>query len=76
MAAPLHLTASMRVLKAHQVPGRMPTVAWTKRKVLEAAAARAAKSDDRDLALLAAKLERACKCSIAELAKIAATWPD
>lgn len=73
---PLHLTASMRVLRSVQTPGRMPTIAWTKRKVLEAAEARAARSDDRELLLLAAKLERACSCTIADLAKIAATWPD
>jgi len=74
--SPLHLTASMRTLKAHQAPGGMPTIAWTKRKVLEAAEARAARSSDQDLHRLAAKLERACDCTIAELAKIAETWPD
>ena len=35
----------------------------------------AEKSADKDLLLLAAKLERACGCSIAERAKIAQTWP-
>jgi hypothetical protein len=34
----------------------------------------AEKSADKDLLLLAAKLERACRCSIAELAQIAETW--
>jgi len=73
--SPLHLTASMRTLRAHGGGGRMPTIAWTKRKVEEAAAARTAQSSDQDLLLLAAKLERACGCTIAELAKIASTWP-
>ena len=36
----------------------------------------AEKSADKDLLLLAAKLERACSCSISELAKIAETWPE
>lgn len=50
-------------------------IEWAKRRVLEAAEARAAKSPDKDLALLAAKLERACGCTIAELAKIAKGLP-
>jgi len=66
------LTASMRVIKAHE--GGRVTIAWAKRRVAEAAAARDAKSADKDLLLLAAKLERACGCSIDELAKIAEKW--
>ena len=52
----------------------MSAIAWAKLRVAEAAAPRAEKSADKDLLLLAAKLERACGCSIAELAKIAETW--
>jgi len=70
--SPLHLTASMRVIKGHE--GGRVTIAWAMRRVSEAAAARAEKSADKDLLLLAAKLERACGCSIDELAKIAETW--
>lgn len=70
--APIHLTASMRVLRAWETPGRMPTISWTKRRVLEAAEETA----DPDLLKLRAKLERACGCPIAELAEIAARWPD
>lgn len=70
--APIHLTASMRALRAHQTPGRMPTVEWTKRKVLEAAG----ETTDPDLLVLRGKLERACRCTIQDLAKIALTWPD
>ena len=50
------------------------TIAWAKRPVAEAAAARAEKSTDKDLPLLTAKLERARGRSIDELAKIAETW--
>ena len=50
------------------------TIAWAKRPVAEAAAARAEKSTDKDVPLLTAKLERARGCSIDELAKIAETW--
>ena len=50
------------------------TIAWAKRRVAEAAAARAERSTDKDLLLLAAKLEYACGCSIDELATIAETW--
>jgi hypothetical protein len=70
--SPLHLTTSMRVIKTHE--GGRVTIGWAKRRVAEAAAAEAAKSADRDLLLLAAKLERACGCSIVELAKIAEAW--
>lgn len=70
--APIHLTASMRVLRAWETPGRMPTIAWTRRKVLEAAE----ETSDADLLALRAKLERACGCPIAELAKAAASWPE
>ena len=68
----LHLTASMRVIKAHE--GGRVSVAWAKRRVAEAAAAWTGQSAGKDLLLLAAKLERACGCSIDELATIAETW--
>ena len=70
MSQTLHLTAAMRVIKSHE--GGRVTVAWAKRRVLEAAG----EWVDRDLLELRAKLERACGCSIDELAKIAARWPD
>lgn len=69
--APLHLTAAMRAVKAFQQPGRKPSIAWTKRRVLEAAG----ETTDPQILALRAKLERACGCTIAELAKAAAAWP-
>ena len=68
MPQTLHLTAAMRVIKAHD--GGRVSVAWAKRRVLQAAA----QWVDRDLLALRAKLERACGCSIDELAKVAETW--
>jgi hypothetical protein len=52
-----------------------PSLEYTRQKVLEAARARAQLRDDKELNLLAAKLERATGCTITELAKIAQTWP-
>jgi hypothetical protein len=48
---------------------RMPSIARTKRKVLEAAEGRGEQSDSMEMPLLAAKLERASSCTIGELAK-------
>ena len=48
------------------------SIAWAKRRVLEAASP----LTDPSLLRLREKLERGCGCSIAELAKVAATWPD
>ena len=45
--SPLHLTATMRIIKAHE--GGRVTIAWAKRRVVDAARARAEKSADRDL---------------------------
>lgn len=68
-----HLTAAMRVVKSNASGGsRMPSIAWTKSMVLEAVDEEA----DAHALRLRAKFERACGCSIAELAKIAATWPE
>lgn len=67
---PMHLTASMRAIKGHE--GGRVTIEWAKRRVLEVAG----ETTDPDLLKLRAKLERACGCKIAELAKIAATWPE
>jgi hypothetical protein len=60
--SPLHLAASMRAIKAHD--GGRVSIAWAKRRVLEAAG----ETTDRDLLTLRGKLERACGCSIDELA--------
>ena len=68
MFATLHLTVSMRTVRAHE--GGPVSIAWTKRRVLEAAG----ETIDPDLLALRAKLERACGCTIGELAKIAETW--
>ena len=46
------------------------TIAWAKRRVAEVAG----EMSDPDLLRLREKPERACRCSIAELAKIAETW--
>ena len=62
----------MRVIKGHE--GGRVSIAWAKRRVQEAAEATAKLSTDPGLTRLTAKLERACGCSIAELAKIAKTW--
>ena len=64
----MHLTASMRVIKAHE--GGRVTIAWAKRRVAEAAG----ETTDRELLVLRGKLERACGCSINELATIAENW--
>ena len=68
----LHLTASMRAVKAHGHATRLPDIASTKRRVLEAAE----ETTDPDLLRLRERLERACGCTIAELAKAAETWED
>jgi len=65
LSAALHLTASMRVIKAHE--GGRVTITWARRRCA------CREVHDKEL-LLAAKLERACRCSIDELAKIAETW--
>ena len=68
-----HLTAAMRVVKANAGGGsRMPSIAWTKSMILEAADEEA----EPDALRLRAKLERACGCTITELARIAETWPN
>ena len=51
--SPLHLTASMRVIKAHE--GGRVTIAWAKRRVLDATA----ETSDPSLLALRGKLERA-----------------
>jgi hypothetical protein len=67
-----HLTECRRVVKANASGGsRMPSIAWTKSMVLEAAEEEA----EPDSLRLRAKLERACGCTIAELVKATATWP-
>jgi hypothetical protein len=69
----LHLRAAMRAIEAHD--GRCFhtfSIAWAKRRVLEAASP----VTDPNLQRLREKLKRECGCSIAELAKVAATWPD
>ena len=60
----------MRVIKAHE--GGRVSIAWAKRRVLEAAG----ETTDQDLLTLRAKLERACGCTIAELAKLGEKWED
>ena len=71
-AMALHLRAAMRAIEVHD--GRRFhafSIAWAKRRVLEAANP----LTDPSLLRLREK-ERECGCSIAELAKVAATWPD
>jgi hypothetical protein len=52
----LHLTASMRAVKAHGHAARLPDISATKRKVLKAAE----ETSDPDLLALRARLGRAC----------------
>jgi RNA 3'-terminal phosphate cyclase len=73
--APLHLTASMRVVASHLHMRRVP-VAAARRNVLEAAKRVDDESLTPEIVMLVARLEKATGCSIAELAKHAEGWPD
>lgn len=75
MAMATHLTASMRVICAHRHRPRL-TVEQAVKEVKEAAFLVGTGADVPDARKLAAKLEKACGCTIAELAAFAEAWPD
>jgi len=67
MIKPLHLTASMKVVRAHQ-RRRHVTVDDTRRAILDAAHKMAEGTAGPETQALAEKLEKMTGCSIAELA--------
>jgi hypothetical protein len=72
---PLHLTASMQVLRAHQ-RRRLVTVDDARRAVLELADHVAAGIAGPDTQRLVAKLEKATGVTLSELAGHARQWPE
>lgn len=72
---PLHLTASMQVLRAHQ-RRRLVTVDDARRAVLEVAQRVADGVAGADTQRLAARLEKATGVTLSELAKQAEQWPE
>jgi hypothetical protein len=72
---PLHLTASMKVVRAHQ-RRRHVSIEDTRRAVQEAALRIAQGVAGPETHELAAKLEKMTGCSIAELAVHAEDWPE
>jgi len=72
---PLHLTASMQVLRAHQ-RRRLVTVDEARRAVLEIAERVAAGIAGPDTQRLVSKLEQATGVSLSELARHAQQWPE
>jgi hypothetical protein len=75
VAKPLHLTASMQVVRAHQ-RRRHVTVGDTRTAVMETAHRLAEGVAGPETQGLAAKLEKITGCSIAELAVHADGWPE
>ena len=74
MSSALHLTASMKVVRAHQ-RRRHVSLEDTRRAVLEAE--RVAEGvAGRESESLAGKLEKATGVRIAELAKAVEQWPE
>jgi len=71
----LHLTASMKVVRAHQ-RRRHVSIEDTRRAVLEAAERVAEGVAGPESESLAAKLEKATGVSITELAKAVEQWPE
>jgi hypothetical protein len=74
-AKPLHLTAAMQVVRAHQ-RRRHVTVDDARQAVQLAALRTAAGIGGPETADLVAKLEKVTGCSIAELAGFAEDWPE
>lgn len=73
MAAATHLTASMRVIRTFELSGRV-SVAGARDEVLGLAMRLArGTATERDGRLIE-KLEKACGCSLAELAVFADDW--
>ena len=67
-----YLTVAMRVVQALDPRGRLPSAASTRRRVQAAAL----ETDDPHQLRLREKLERACGCTIRELAEAAVSWPE
>jgi hypothetical protein len=72
---PLHLTASMKVVRAHQ-RRRHVSIEDTRRAVQEAALRIAQGAAGPETEQLVAKLEKMTGCAIAELAVHADQWPE
>lgn len=72
---PLHRTASMQVVRAHQ-RRRHVSIEDTRRAVQEAALRIAQGAAGPETEQLAAKLEKMTGCTIAELAVHADQWPE
>ncbi len=75
MATALHLTASMKVVRAHQ-SRRHVSIGDTRHAVQEAALRIAQGVAGPETQELAAKLEKMSGVSISELAVLAEDWPD
>jgi len=73
--APIHLTASMQVIHAHQ-RRRLVTVDDARRAVLEVANGMAEDVAGPETQLLDASLEKATGVGLSELAKHAERWPE
>ena len=73
--APIHLTASMKVIRAHQ-RRRLITVDDARRAVLEVANRIAEGVGGPETQRLAAKLEKATGIGLSELAIQAESWPE
>ena len=71
-APPEYLTVAMRVVQALDPRGRLPSAASTRLRVQAAAL----ETDDPHQLRLREKLERACGCTIRELAEAAESWPE
>ena len=74
MSSALHLTASMKVVRAHQ-RRRQVSIEDTRRAVLEAAERVAEGVAGPESESLAAKLEKVTGVGIVELAKPVEQWP-
>jgi hypothetical protein len=72
---PLHLTASMQVLRAHQ-RRRLVTVEEARRAVLEIADRVAAGMGGPETQRLVTKLEQATGVTLSELARHAQQWSE
>jgi len=75
MEPAVHLTASMKVLRAHQ-RRRHVTVDDVRSAIKDAAPLAGIGDPGPETQALVARLQKATGCSIAELAMYAEDWPD
>ena len=75
MVKPLHLTASMKVVRAHQ-RRRHITVDDARQAVLDAAYSMAQGNPGHETLALVEKLQKVTGISISELAVFADQWPE